>query len=484
MVKNVIYYYSVYLNYKYKEEFLKKGVVMYRTPLWFFVLLLGLTASVEPAQTISLSGKVSNKMGKAISGAIVTLAVQKLKDTTDAAGAYSINGGTFLTNPAPILPNAEKISFTSGIFVLSLTKPARVRIEMFDIKGNLLERVIDQASSAGDYRFDLLKRPLAANVLIVRVSIGQRALTFRHVPVNNAVRRAGTSIALFSNGRETLEKAQAIVDSLQVTATGYASTTIAISSYIGVKNFTLDSIALAKFSFFMTSLKGLQALSNSQNGFGGDLRFGKTGQGAGLLGADSICQCLAEKSMPGSKVKIWRAFLSVSKDANGQQVNAIDRIGTGPWYDRLGRLMSNTTGDLLNDRPNADVAIKNDLPNEDGVPNHQPDPNQPAVDNHQFVTGSGTDGKLYSSTSTCQDWTSVAATGSKPRCGLSWPRRAMGAEEGTLMGGMQSWISVWDLFGCEAGLDLTETSGRGTQGVYTIGNGGGYGGFYCFALNP
>jgi hypothetical protein len=458
----------------------KKEDPMYRTSVCFFFLVLGLTVSVESAQPIGLSGTVTNKSGKPISGAIVTLSVQNLKDTTDAAGAYSINGGTFLTNPAPILPNAEKISFTSGIFVLSLTKPARVRIEMFDIKGNLLERVIDQASSAGDYRFDLLKRPLAANVLIVRVSIGQRALTFRHVPVNNAVRRAGTSIALFSNGRETLEKAQAIVDSLQVTATGYASTTIAISSYIGVKNFTLDSIALAKFSFFMTSLKGLQALSNSQNGFGGDLRFGKTGQGAGLLGADSICQCLAEKSMPGSKVKIWRAFLSATKDAAGQQVNAIDRIGTGPWYDRLGRVVALTLQDLKQQRPaSADKAIINDLPNEDGVPNHQPDPNLPAVDNHNTMTGSGTEGQLHpdGAGATCEDWTSSAKgggsfMGSGPAIGFSWPQAA---------GGQVHWIFVIREGGCASGVTPAGAQ-MGPSG--TVGALGGYGGFYCFAKNP
>ena len=34
-----------------------------------------------------------------------------------------------------------------------------------------------------------------------------------------------------------------------------------------------------------------------------------------------------------------RAFLSVSANANGQQENAIDRIGNGPWYDRLGRVV-------------------------------------------------------------------------------------------------------------------------------------------------
>jgi hypothetical protein len=459
---------------------IEKENSMHRRSVWFFVLALGLIASTEvSAQTISLSGKVSNRSGKAISGAIVTLSGQILVDTTDAAGAYSFNGGTAATNPSTVLPNSEKTAFANGIVTLSLTQPAAVGIEIFDIKGNVLERVSEHAAVAGEYRFDMTNRPFAANTLLIRVSIGRHTSTFRYVPMENGKRMITASVTPHSAAREGLAKSLAGVDSLKVAASGYVSAAVAISSYQGTVNITLDSIALAKFSFFVTSLRGLQQLSGGTNGFGGDLRFHHTGQGAGLQGADSICQCLAENSMPGSKVKIWRAFLSVTADANGKQVNAIDRIGQGPWYDRVGRLVGSTIKDLQQTRPNADAAIKNDLPNEDGVPNHQPDPNLAAVDNHQFITGSDSLGRLYSSTSTCQDWTSVAATGSKPRCGLSWPQNMGG------MGGRgQSWLSVWDLWGCEAGIDLSNSSGGGKQGVYTIGNGGGYGGFYCFALNP
>jgi hypothetical protein len=422
---------------------------------------------------------VSNQSGKAISGAMVTLSGQKLVDTTDVAGAYSFSGGTALTNPSPVLPGSEKISFTNGIVALSLTQPAAVGIEIFDIKGNVLERVFDHAASAGDYRFDMMNRQFASSVMLIRVSIGQHTSTFRYVPMENGKRMVTASATPYSNVGEGLTKSLAVADSLKVTASGYVAKTVAVSSYQGTVNIALDSIALAKFSFFVTSLQGLQQLSGSTNGFGGDLRFHHTGPGAGLLGADSICQCLAEKSMPGSKVKIWRAFLSVTADANGNKVNAIDRIGQGPWYDRLGRLVASTIKDLQQRRPNADAAIKNDLPNEYGVPNHRPDPNQAAVDNHQTVTGSDSLGKLYSSTSTCLDWTSVAATGSKPRCGLSWPQSFGGAA-----GRGQSWLSVWELWGCVAGTDLSDASMGGKPGVYTIGNGGGYGGFYCFALNP
>jgi hypothetical protein len=184
--------------------------------------------------------------------------------------------------------------------------------------------------------------------------------------------------------------------------------------------------------------------------------------------------------MPGSKVKVWRAFLSVTADAGGKKVNAIDRIGTGPWYDRLGRLIGSTLADLKQTRPNADAAIKNDFPNEDGVPNHQPDPTQPAVDNHDFLTGTNDQGQLYSATATCLDWTSSVGnqqTSGRPRVGHSWPRGGGGGG----MGGMENWMSALDEGGCGAGINLVETGGP--NGV-TVGSGGGYGGFYCFALNP
>lgn len=151
--------------------------------------------------------------------------------------------------------------------------------------------------------------------------------------------------------------------------------------------------SLPNFSFFVTSLVAMRALSGSANGFGGDLRFGETGAGAGLRGADKLCATIAERSMPGASAKQWRAFLSVGADASGARVNAIDRIGNGPWYDRTGRVVALTKADLVAQRPaTADVAIRRDLPNEDGVPNHAPD--GPTVDNHDTLTGSTTAGLL------------------------------------------------------------------------------------------
>jgi hypothetical protein len=237
----------------------------------------------------------------------------------------------------------------------------------------------------------------------------------------------------------------------------------------------------AKFSFFVTSLRALLAKAGPSRpeGFGGDLSFGETGAGAGLRGADKLCAAIAEDSMPGAGSKPWRAFLSAVKDENGKQVDAIERIGSGPWYDRLGRLVAASKGDLLADRPQgADDAIVNDLPNEDGVPNRTPDPTQDPADNHHVLTGSSREGKLQSATATCLDWTSNLGEASegRPRAGLAWPR-AMTSGSAT------NWMSAVDAPGCAAGVRIVEGGGP-KPNDNSVGNGGGYGAFYCFSLVP
>lgn len=435
------------------------------------VLAIALAAS---AQTISLSGTVSNQTGKPISGAIITLVRQKLIDTTNATGAY-LFGGTSGIIASSALPNTDNIAMRNSVLSLKLTESAPVRIEILDVGGHTLARLLNSHVVAGEYRFNLLTKPLSTQILVISITIDRRVSTFHYLPVPGNMQKIATSAASSNGEGRVLVTVPTSVDTLLVSKPGYTSKVTPITSYQGTVNITLDTIALARFSFFVTSLKALQDLSKSQNGFGGDFRFGKTGAGAGLRGADSICSCIAERSMPGSRVKQWRAFLSVSADENGKQVNAIDRVGNGPWYDRTGRVLANTRAELLNTRPlNADAAIKNDLPNEDGIPNHKPD-GITTVDNHHFVTGSKTDGTLMiggtNNNTTCADWTSATASG-KPRCGFAWPRGT-----GT---SAAHWISGFDCGGCVAGIQITSSNTGGN----IIGASGGYGGFYCFALTP
>lgn len=238
------------------------------------------------------------------------------------------------------------------------------------------------------------------------------------------------------------------------------------------------------FSFFVTSLQAMRDLSESEDGFGGDLRFGEE---TGLAGADKICRAVAERALPGAGAKEWRAFLSTSTGGpGGGPVHAIDRIGEGPWYDRLGRLVARNKIDLAHDRPRgADPAIINDLPNEHGIPNgidgapgctrgsgFGSSGGNPCPDNHQVLTGTGPDGRLYRSDTrfTCDDWTSSLPAGS-PWCGHSWPRQISGT----------NWMSSAADGGCAPCVMLEE---RGGISGNCVGSAGGYGAIYCFALTP
>ncbi len=236
-----------------------------------------------------------------------------------------------------------------------------------------------------------------------------------------------------------------------------------------------------KFSFFVTSMKSLFALAkakdpNANEGFGGDLSYGEVGPGAGLRGADKICTELAELGMPGNN-KRWRAFLSVTAGEDGMPVDAISRIGQGPWYDRLGRTVAmNLAGLAGQERPAGDPDVAADLPNEFGIANHKPDPTQDEVDNHDTLTGSNSDGELATQNKgdTCNDWTSKEGATGKPQCGHSWPRSANNGRQ---------WIEDHEAPGCAAGMNIMGEGGP-PRGNVTVGGGGGYGGFYCFALDP
>jgi hypothetical protein len=214
----------------------------------------------------------------------------------------------------------------------------------------------------------------------------------------------------------------------------------------------------------------MRELSGSQQGFGGDLRFGEA---TGLAGADKICRTIAEKAVPGAGQKTWRAFLSASAGGpGGGPVHAIERVGEGPWYDRMGRLFSmNRQGLLAGPRPQGDPAVVSDFPNELGVPNKQ------GTDNHDTLTGSDKQGRFAGASMavTCNDWTSAVGATGRPMIGHAWPRNP-----GSLGNGGH-WISDHSAPGCAPGVNIT--SGGGGGGA-TVGGGGGYGGIYCFALTP
>lgn len=221
------------------------------------------------------------------------------------------------------------------------------------------------------------------------------------------------------------------------------------------------------FSFFVASMQTMIDQSGNPQGFGGNL--------GGLVGADRICQNAA--TAVGAGGKTWRAFLSVHN--GGTPIHAIDRVGNGPWYDRNGRLIAmNKTGllsggDPSGQRPDGDPQAIDNMCDEHGTPLTT------FGDSHDILTGSNPQGRLLCTTPdcTCADWTNATTgvgDGGDRRNSLGLGH-AWSAESGL------SWIHVHQGHGCAPGINLIQ-NGAGTGN--TVGQGGGWGGIYCFALTP
>jgi hypothetical protein len=210
----------------------RKELFMYRTAVMSLVVLFGFSLY---AQTVNITGKVTNLSGKGIAGAAVTLASKKLSATTDASGAYALKGDVAV-NPAAILSSFGGVSLNKGIVTVTLTQPTPVQIEIFDIQGNLLERMVDKPASAGTYQFNLMKQSLAANMMMIRASIGRQTMSFRYFPFNNGK----CEITAGASGQR-LVKMAAINDTLQASATRYTTKRVAITSYEGTVDISLDT---------------------------------------------------------------------------------------------------------------------------------------------------------------------------------------------------------------------------------------------------
>lgn len=200
---------------------------------------------------------------------------------------------------------------------------------------------------------------------------------------------------------------------------------------------TRDAPPNTRFSFFVTSTGGPT---------GGDFRRSPA-DADGLAGADELCRSKAAAAVPAAGSLTWRAYLSTAT------VNAKDRIGTGPWFNRNGVMVASSVANLHDAAAN--MLNKANAIDETGatVPGRDDSPNQ-----HDILTGSLADGTKAATH--CNNWTSSAPNGITAQTGHH--DRVGGGNNPT------SWNSAHATQGCSANAFIS-TGGRGS--------------FYCFAID-
>ncbi|MEO7424828.1 MAG: hypothetical protein ABI036_06555 [Fibrobacteria bacterium] len=201
-------------------------------------LLAGLGAEVS-AQTVALNGKVADAGGKAIGGAIVSLKSKQLADTTDASGSYSLAGGITSLIGAKDFPGKGVVTFSAGILEVRLWTRQKVRASRFDVRGDLIGKMVEENLPAGTYRFRMDNQEPGAGITVIRVSVGDQTMRFLYAPSpgeDGSIRRNAAPTAA-----RALAKSQAVEDALDVSALGFKTKSMPITSYEGKIDITLES---------------------------------------------------------------------------------------------------------------------------------------------------------------------------------------------------------------------------------------------------
>lgn len=198
------------------------------------------------SQTVNLGGVVSNTGGEPISDAIVLLVGQNMKDTTNANGEYLLIS-TSVNKQSAIVPRPNDISLKNDVLQFTLGSQSPVKIEIFDLNGNLLRKEVNMNAAPGVHRFDISRKVQAANLLVVKASIGMSEVSFRYMalkggqhvvtPLSKSVMFGGNSLAAMKD----------IVDTLRVTASGFQTKSVAIATLDNQQqNITLESEPVGK----------------------------------------------------------------------------------------------------------------------------------------------------------------------------------------------------------------------------------------------
>lgn len=132
-----------------------------------------------------------------------------------------------------------------------------------------------------------------------------------------------------------------------------------------------------------------------------------SGKGAdlgGLAGADQHCQSLAQAVGAGNRT--WRAYLSTASTATTPGINAIDRIGRGPWQNAKGVVVAT---DIENLHGANNLTKQTILTEKGAVVNGRGD----TPNTHDMLTGSQPNGLAYPAGTdlTCGNYTMSGADG-------------------------------------------------------------------------
>jgi hypothetical protein len=210
-------------------------------------VILLLVFSIGYGQTTVLKGRVIDDKNAPLQSAQVKLIAAKKSLTTDQSGNFSIDMTAIQVPQAD--PVFNTIAFHNGILSFTVTKnPQNVHVEVFDIKGQRVNEVVNNGIGKGTYSIDILPAILPRALYFVKLRIGDRSNVFNSMNLKNRTR------SLQDQGpcsdKSILKRsatAVKVIDTLEASKSGYQTVRITLTSYAT----TLPDIVLKSDGFVL-----------------------------------------------------------------------------------------------------------------------------------------------------------------------------------------------------------------------------------------
>jgi hypothetical protein len=189
------------------------------------------TFSLGYGQT-SVKGRVVDKDYKPVQGALAKLIIAKKSQTTNQEGRFVIDMPSHVI-PVSAIPLSNMISFHNGVLSFNASaNQQQINIEIFDIKGQRVHSLQQKMTGKEISHSRILPEALPVAMYFVKIRIGKNAGNFRVMNFKNKTSNmSGQEVSFEKTSVSQSANSTAVVDTLEVSKTGYQTVKQAISSY-------------------------------------------------------------------------------------------------------------------------------------------------------------------------------------------------------------------------------------------------------------
>ena len=206
--------------------------------IWLLALFI-FTLSIN-SHADKVTGRVIDEDANHVESVSVELVNKNLSTITDDTGYFEFEIITPISNNF-ITGRVNNITLNNGTLSFTLLNEQTVSIELYNLKGRIVSKVLNKVLSKGEYLIPLFDNNLSRSIYIISMKVGNNSYTFKTSNITNNYLSAFQNIPSASK-QVALRGQKDVIDTLIATKDGYYTLAFPIESYNDDYTLTLKKV--------------------------------------------------------------------------------------------------------------------------------------------------------------------------------------------------------------------------------------------------